>query len=117
MGKPAKGLYQTGLWSIKQWCVRRTQLGAMITRVESAQNWLESLTYQMDHMSYKEQSDKLAGEIAFLKSYATRNHVQQTATDAVRIFGRKGITRTGLGRTTEYISFLMLLPVFHRADD
>lgn len=33
----------------------------MISRVESAQNWLENVTYQMNNMNYKEQADKLAG--------------------------------------------------------
>lgn len=83
--------------------VVRAKLAGMIIRVESLQNWLENLTYQMDHMSYKEQSDKLAGQIAFLKTYATQS-AQKTATDAVQIFGGRGITRTGLGRTIEHVS-------------
>ena len=33
----------------------------MISRVESTQNWLENITYQMNNMSYKEQAAKLAG--------------------------------------------------------
>ena len=37
----------------------------MISRVESAQNWLESVTYQMNHMKYKDQAEYLAG-YAFL---------------------------------------------------
>jgi len=41
--------------------VIRSKLAAMIARVESAQNWLESVTYQMDHMNYKEQAEYLAG--------------------------------------------------------
>lgn len=56
----------------------------MISRVESSQNWIESVTHQMNHvilhpgmvdnsltcliqMSYDEQSDKLAGTIGLLK--------------------------------------------------
>jgi hypothetical protein len=33
----------------------------MISRVESAQAWLENVTYQMCHMDYKQQSTHLAG--------------------------------------------------------
>lgn len=35
----------------------------MISRVESAQNWLESVTYQMNHMKYKDQAEYLAGYV------------------------------------------------------
>jgi hypothetical protein len=41
--------------------VIRSKLAAMIARVESAQNWLENITYQMNHMNYKEQATHLAG--------------------------------------------------------
>jgi alkylation response protein AidB-like acyl-CoA dehydrogenase len=67
----------------------------MITRVESAQAWLENITYQMDHvclflahlslfltsvtqMSYVEMSDKLAGTIALCKQYALACIISQT---------------------------------------
>jgi alkylation response protein AidB-like acyl-CoA dehydrogenase len=81
--------------------VVRAKLAAMIARVESAQNWLENVTYQMCNMSYKEQADKLAGQIAFLKMYCTQT-AQATATDAVQIFGGRGITRSGMGRFIEH---------------
>jgi alkylation response protein AidB-like acyl-CoA dehydrogenase len=53
-------------------------------------------------MSYKEQASKLAGQIAFLKMYSTRC-AQQTAQDAVQIFGGRGITRTGMGAHIEHV--------------
>ncbi|KAF9450323.1 acyl-CoA dehydrogenase, partial [Macrolepiota fuliginosa MF-IS2] len=81
--------------------VIRSKLAAMISRVESAQNWIESITYQMNHMSYKEQSRYLAGPIGLLKKYATES-AQETARDAVQIFGGRGITRTGMGRFIEH---------------
>ena len=83
--------------------VIRAKLAQMIARVESAQHWLENITFQMDHMDYKQQSDKLAGQIAFLKMYATRT-AQETAEDAVQVFGGRGITRTGMGRFIENVS-------------
>jgi len=51
--------------------------------------------------SYKQQSAKLAGQVAFIKMYATRS-AQETARDAVQIFGGRGITRTGMGRFIEH---------------
>ena len=64
------------IWSIDRWtsqrkafggkplnqlAVIRSRLAGMIARTESVQAWLESVTYQMNHMSYKIQADKLAG--------------------------------------------------------
>ncbi|KAF8340593.1 acyl-CoA dehydrogenase NM domain-like protein [Cantharellus anzutake] len=81
--------------------VIRHKLAAMIARVESVQNWLENVTYQMCHMNYKQQSNFLAGQIAFLKMYCTQT-AQQTAQDATQIFGGRGITQTGMGRKVEH---------------
>ncbi|KAL4268591.1 acyl-CoA dehydrogenase family protein [Pleurotus pulmonarius] len=81
--------------------VIRSKLAAMIARVESVQNWLENITHQMNNMAYKEQAAKLAGPIALLKMYATRS-AQETATDAVQIFGGRGITKTGMGAMIEH---------------
>ena len=53
--------------------------------------------------SYKEQAKLLAGPIALLKMYATQT-AQETARDAVQIFGGRGITRTGMGRFVEHVS-------------
>lgn len=46
---------------LNQLAVIRSKLAAMIARTESLQAWLESVTYQMTHMNYKIQADKLAG--------------------------------------------------------
>ncbi|ELU37332.1 acyl-CoA dehydrogenase [Rhizoctonia solani AG-1 IA] len=81
--------------------VIRHKLAAMIARVESGQNWLENVTYQMCNMDYKQQSANLAGQIAFLKMYLTRS-AQETATDATQIFGGRAITKTGMGRMIEH---------------
>ncbi|KAG6857221.1 hypothetical protein H0H87_007640 [Tephrocybe sp. NHM501043] len=81
--------------------VIRSKLAAMISRAESVQNWLENITYQMCNMSYRQQANKLAGQIAFLKSYSTACG-QETARDAVQIFGGRGITATGMGQYIEH---------------
>ncbi len=99
--------------------VIRYKLAAMIARVESVQNWLENVTFQMCQMvnfrsfpfrartmlmfmqNYNQQSSYLAGQIAFLKMYSTRS-AQLTAQDATQVFGGRGITRTGMGRHVEH---------------
>ncbi|KAF9496768.1 acyl-CoA dehydrogenase NM domain-like protein [Pleurotus eryngii] len=81
--------------------VIRAKLAQMVARIESAQNWLESVTYQMNNMGYNQQSDKLAGQIAFLKMYSTQTS-QETAADAVQVFGGRGITRSGMGKFIEH---------------
>ncbi|KII89880.1 hypothetical protein PLICRDRAFT_569432 [Plicaturopsis crispa FD-325 SS-3] len=81
--------------------VIRSKLAAMISRVESTQNWLENVTYQMCHMNYHEQAQKLAGQIALVKMHCTKT-AQETAEDAVQIFGGRGITTTGMGRLAEH---------------
>ncbi|TFY74076.1 hypothetical protein EWM64_g9936 [Hericium alpestre] len=81
--------------------VVRSKLAAMIVRVESVQTWLENVTHQMNNMTYKEQSQKLAGQIALLKMHCTQT-AQETARDAVQIFGGRGISKTGMGRFIEH---------------
>ncbi|KDR76298.1 hypothetical protein GALMADRAFT_67494 [Galerina marginata CBS 339.88] len=80
--------------------VIRAKLAGMISRVESVQNWLESVTYQMNHMKYQEQAVYLAGPIALLKKYTTEC-AQDTARDAIQIFGGRGITKSGMGKFIE----------------
>ncbi|KAL2913977.1 hypothetical protein HK105_206568 [Polyrhizophydium stewartii] len=71
-----------------------------IAEVEAVQNWLENITYQMNKMSYKEQSQKLAGPIALLKLQSTRV-AHNVSDNACQIFGGRGITKTGMGRVIE----------------
>ncbi|KAF9519567.1 hypothetical protein BS47DRAFT_1370728 [Hydnum rufescens UP504] len=76
--------------------VIRAKLSKMIARVEAIQGWLENITYQMCHMNYNEQSNKLAGQIAFFKMYCTQT-AQLTAEDATQV-----CPRTGMGRVIEH---------------
>lgn len=64
----------------------------------------EHVTYQMTKMSYKEMSKNLAGPISFLKMMCTQM-AQETAKDAVQIYGGRGKNKTG---TTGRRSTLML---------
>ncbi|OAL46119.1 acyl-CoA dehydrogenase family protein [Pyrenochaeta sp. DS3sAY3a] len=78
----------------------RQKLARMISLVESNQAWLESIAYQMCHMSYAKQSKLLGGPIGLLKSFATRS-AHEIADDAVNIFGGRGLTQTGMGKVIE----------------
>ena len=80
--------------------VIRQKLAHMVAQVESVQNWLENITYQMTKMGYKEQSVKLAGPIALLKLMCTRV-AHNVSDEACQIFGGRGITKTGMGRIIE----------------
>ncbi|KAJ9605108.1 hypothetical protein H2200_010498 [Cladophialophora chaetospira] len=80
--------------------VIRQKLAAMISRTEACQSWLESITYQMNNMSYAQQNKLLGGPIGLLKSYATKCG-GEVASEAVNIFGGRGITQTGMGRFVE----------------
>lgn len=71
----------------------------MIARVESVQNWLENVTYQMCNMNYAQQSEYLAGQIGFLKMYCTRT-AQETAQDATQIFGGRALSMSSSIRLT-----------------
>ncbi|KAF8318489.1 acyl-CoA dehydrogenase NM domain-like protein [Clavulina sp. PMI_390] len=81
--------------------VIRSKLAQMISRAEAVQTWLEHITYQMTHMSYREMSKQLAGPISFLKMTCTQM-AQQTAKDAVQIYGGRAITQSGMGRFVEH---------------
>jgi alkylation response protein AidB-like acyl-CoA dehydrogenase len=80
--------------------VIRQKLAKMISLTEACQSWLESITFQMNNMSYAQQNKLLGGPIGLLKSYATRC-AHDVADDAVNIFGGRGITQTGMGRFVE----------------
>ncbi|KAF1970385.1 acyl-CoA dehydrogenase family protein [Bimuria novae-zelandiae CBS 107.79] len=78
----------------------RQKLAKMISLVEATQSWLESIAYQMNHMSYAQQSKNLGGPIGLLKSYVTRC-AHEIADEAVNIFGGRGITQSGMGGVVE----------------
>ncbi|KAJ4412765.1 hypothetical protein N0V91_000527 [Didymella pomorum] len=78
----------------------RQKLAEMISLVEANQAWLESIAYQMCHMSYAQQSKLLGGPIGLLKAYATRS-AHEIADRATNIFGGRGITQSGMGKYIE----------------
>ncbi len=76
------------------------KLAEAIAMTESCQAWLDSLTYQMSKMTYKEQSERLSGPIALLKFHSTRcAHI--VAMNCVQMFGGRAITKSGMGQNVE----------------
>ncbi|KAJ6784676.1 hypothetical protein PWT90_00419 [Aphanocladium album] len=80
--------------------VIRNRLAKMIALVESHQSWLETITYQMCHMPYKQQAQHLAGPIGLLKMSCTRA-AHEIADESVQIWGGRGLTQTGMGKHIE----------------
>lgn len=80
--------------------VIRAKLANMIQRVEACQNWFETVTYQMNNMTYNQMSQHLAGPIGLLKQFVSRCG-RETAEDATQVFGGRALTRTGMGKLIE----------------
>lgn len=80
--------------------VIRNKLARMVGAVESSYAWLESITHQMNTMSYKDQNLRLGGPIALLK-YQTTRSATLVSDEACQIFGGRSITKTGLGASVE----------------
>lgn len=80
--------------------VIRNKLARMVGAVESSYSWMESITYQMNTMNYKEQNQRLGGPIALLK-YQTTRSATLVSDEACQIFGGRSITKTGMGANVE----------------
>ncbi|KAK0796504.1 hypothetical protein LTR91_026204 [Friedmanniomyces endolithicus] len=78
----------------------RHKLARLISLVEANQAWLESLTHQMNGMTYSQQSVLLSGPIGLLKAFATRS-AHEVADEATNIFGGRGLTVGGMGDKVE----------------
>lgn len=92
--------------------VIRLKLAKMIALVEAHQSWLETITYQMCNMPYSQQSKHLGGPIGLLKMSCTRM-AHEIADESVQIWGGRGLTQSGMGRTVSTILLLLWIPVFH----
>jgi alkylation response protein AidB-like acyl-CoA dehydrogenase len=72
----------------------------MSAAIEALDAWCEALTFQMDKMSFIDQTVKLAAPIALLKFHTTRTCVM-IADNACQIFGGRALTKTGMGKRIE----------------
>lgn len=80
--------------------VIRLKLAHMARQVESAQALLESITHQLNMMSYAEASKTLGGPIALLKAQSSIVF-EYCAREASQIFGGLSYTRGGQGEKVE----------------
>lgn len=80
--------------------VIRQKLAKMIALVESNQSWLETITYQMCNMPYKDQAKHLGGPIGLLKMSITRA-AHEIADESMQIWGGRGLTQSGMGKNIE----------------
>ncbi|KAK4552853.1 hypothetical protein LTR86_009985 [Recurvomyces mirabilis] len=80
--------------------VIRQQLARLISISEATQAWLESITHQMNHMTYQQQSQLLSGPIGLLKAFCTRS-AHEVADLSTNIFGGRGLTQGGMGKVVE----------------
>lgn len=78
------------------------KIAEMCRLVESAQSWLDNITFQMTTMTKDEQNKKLGGHIALLKVHSSRT-VEFCAREALQVFGGTGYTRSGKGARVERI--------------
>ncbi|KAI9330291.1 putative acyl-CoA dehydrogenase [Obelidium mucronatum] len=74
--------------------VIRNKLANMAWRIEAAQSWMESLTYQMTQMSPEEATLKLGGATALLKAQCTQT-LEFCAREASQILGGLSYTKGG----------------------
>ena len=80
--------------------VVRQKIVYLVAKVEAAQAYLEVVTDQMNHMSYRDQAKNLAGHIALLKAWVTRV-AHEVADVSIQIMGGRGLTKSGMGKTIE----------------
>ncbi|SCZ99129.1 BZ3500_MvSof-1268-A1-R1_Chr3-1g05828 [Microbotryum saponariae] len=76
--------------------VIREKFAHMFAKIESLQAYLENITYQMNHLTYAQQGDLLGGPIGALKMWCTKM-AGEISSEAVQIFGGRGITQGGMG--------------------
>jgi len=80
--------------------VIRWKLAEMARQIECTHAMLETLTYQMDHMSKEEQNSLLGGDTALIKVSATKCF-EYCAREAAQIFGGAAYVRGGQGEKVE----------------
>jgi alkylation response protein AidB-like acyl-CoA dehydrogenase/predicted heme/steroid binding protein len=97
--------------------VIRYKLAEMSAAIESLEAWCDSITYQMQNMSYERQGVELAAPIALLKFHVTRTCVMM-ADNAAQIFGGRGVTRTGMGkRIEEFIRAYKIVSIYGGSEE
>lgn len=76
------------------------KIAEMAAQIEALSAWVDTVTYQMQNLPYKQQGKVLAGPIALMKYYSTRVSLM-VADHSAQIFGGRAITRGGMGQNVE----------------
>lgn len=82
--------------------VIRLKIANMSRQTEALQAWIESLIFQLEHLSPKEAELLLAGTTAQLKAHSGIV-LEQVVREAIQIMGGIGLTRGGRGERVERI--------------
>merc|ERR1711998_76107 len=82
--------------------VIRYKLARMIGGLEAMEGYMESITYQMQHMDPMAQMVELGGSIAILK-YQTTRTMTIISDEACQIFGGRALTSSGMGKNIENV--------------
>ena len=80
--------------------VIRYKLARVCGAVEGLQAYLDSITTQMNSMSFENQSRLMGGPVALLK-YETTRMATLVSDEACQIVGGRALTQSGLGRCIE----------------
>ncbi|GAA5879772.1 hypothetical protein JCM8547_007574 [Rhodosporidiobolus lusitaniae] len=80
----------------------RSKFANMARVVESQQAWIESVVYQLSHLSHSSGNRLLGGTTALLKAHASMT-LELVAREAVQVLGGIGHTRGGKGERVERI--------------
>ncbi|KAF8855110.1 acyl-CoA dehydrogenase-like protein [Acephala macrosclerotiorum] len=83
--------------------VVRHKFGHMARQVDALQSWIESLIYELDHLSHAEGSRLLGGATALLKVEAGIIG-KYIADESQKLMGGLGLTKTGQGARIEAIA-------------
>jgi len=78
----------------------RQLMADILCKKEAMQAYQDSITYQMQTLSYKEQNRLLGGPICLLKLFNART-AEYICNQSVQIFGGRGLTKTGMGQFIE----------------
>jgi len=81
---------------LKKQAALRQVIGKMIYKTESMQHYVDSVTYQMCRMNFKEQNRYLGGPICLMKTHCARE-AQWISDQSVQLFGGRGLTNHGMG--------------------
>ncbi|GAA5891544.1 hypothetical protein JCM6882_004505 [Rhodosporidiobolus microsporus] len=82
--------------------VIRSKFAMMAREVEAQQAWIESVVYQLSHLSHSDGSRLLGGTTALLKAHSSIT-LEHVAREAVQVLGGIAHTRGGVGERIERV--------------